>query len=99
MAVLPEIQALYEKQARLAAEIAEKRKAFEESIKPEGDEYDRAEDTILALVARAVSVDADDLYLGYWECPDSPTGRCIYNDKEDPEHDDCLFCHDPSERK
>lgn len=43
--------------------------------------------------------DAAHLAFGAYECPTSPTGRCIYDDRDDPAHDDCLFCHDPSERK
>lgn len=34
-----------------------------------------------------------------WECEKSPVGTCVYNDRKDPMHDDCLFCHDPEERK
>lgn len=99
MTVLPEINALYDEQDRLSAQIKEKRKAFKESIKAENAAFERAESEILALVAREVSVDADDLYLGYWECEGSPTGQCIYNDTEDSMHDCCLICEDPAERK
>jgi hypothetical protein len=34
-----------------------------------------------------------------WECETSPIGYCVYDDEDDPVHDDCLFCHDPEERK
>lgn len=46
-----------------------------------------------------IEVPPERLHLGGWECQDSPTGRCIYNTIEDPMKDDCLICHDPSERK
>lgn len=39
---------------------------------------------------------------GGWECEDvlrNVYGFCIYNDDEDPCHDNCLFCHHPEERK
>jgi len=36
---------------------------------------------------------------GGWNCLESPIGCCLYNDAEDPAHDDCLFCHEPEERK
>ena len=36
--------------------------------------------------------------LGGWECAGSPTGYCVYHDRE-PRHDQCLFCGDPEERK
>lgn len=37
-----------------------------------------------------------------WECTDvmrNVYGFCIYDDDEDPCHDNCLFCHEPEERK
>jgi hypothetical protein len=43
--------------------------------------------------------DGNRLTLGNWDCPTSPTGSCIYDATEDPCLDDCLFCHDPDERK
>jgi len=49
----------------------------------------------------------DQLVHGPWECPPefsgpiikSPTGRCVYDDRNDPCHDECLFCGEPRERK
>ena len=41
----------------------------------------------------------ENIHLGYWDCEESPTDRCIYDDLKDPYHDECLFCGDPSERK
>lgn len=32
-------------------------------------------------------------------CEASPTGHCCYNDLEDRDHDCCLFCGEPHERK
>jgi hypothetical protein len=41
-----------------------------------------------------------DLVIGdFWECPESPTGFCVYDQYEDPAHDSCIFCGDPAERK
>lgn len=34
-----------------------------------------------------------------WECETSPVGVCVYDDTDDPMHDQCLFCGDPEERK
>jgi hypothetical protein len=34
-----------------------------------------------------------------WYCPDSPTGLCEYDDKEDLMHDTCLHCGAPEERR
>lgn len=36
---------------------------------------------------------------GSWECPTSPLQVCAYDVDNDPACDDCLFCHDPDERK
>jgi hypothetical protein len=33
-----------------------------------------------------------------WGCP-GPLGICVYNDCDDSCHDNCLFCHEPVERK
>ena len=35
----------------------------------------------------------------FWDCDLSPVGMCAYNEDEDPCRDDCVFCHDPEERK
>ena len=34
-----------------------------------------------------------------WDCKESPLGKCAYDFFEDPSRDDCIFCHDPEERK
>ena len=34
-----------------------------------------------------------------WDCPESPFGYCAYHIFEDRAHDDCIFCHEPQERK
>ena len=36
---------------------------------------------------------------GTWDCDTSPIGTCVYYYPEDPAHDNCLFCHEPEERK
>lgn len=94
-----EIQALYAMQAEYAARVAHKRKAYEASIQMETAEIRRIDGRVLELVAASVQLDPEDLVRGYWDCPASPTGTCFYNGPEDPAHDDCLFCHDPRERK
>ena len=32
-------------------------------------------------------------------CLRSPAGHCVYDDDQDPMHDNCLYCHEPLERK
>jgi len=34
-----------------------------------------------------------------WDCPKSPFGYCAYHKFDDRAWDNCLFCHDPYERK
>lgn len=36
---------------------------------------------------------------GEWDCNQSPIGTCVYNHMKDLAHDDCIFCHEPEERK
>jgi hypothetical protein len=43
--------------------------------------------------------DPADLVFGSWDCAKSPTTRCVYDQEADPALDNCLFCHDPDERK
>lgn len=52
---------------------------------------------VVALLG--VNVPPGYLHLGGRECPESPTGHCIYDRVEDPLRDDCLICHYPAERK
>ncbi len=37
--------------------------------------------------------------VGEWDCSDSPFGYCIYNPLLDRALDNCIFCHQPHERK
>lgn len=37
--------------------------------------------------------------VGYWECPTSPIGVCVYHRMNDPHSDRCIYCGHPSERK
>lgn len=38
------------------------------------------------------------LDFGNWSC-ESPVGVCVYDDMEDPAHDECLACGKPEARK
>ena len=53
------------------------------------------------IVWEALNGDYRTLYhkIGVWECIESPIGVCMYDDMDDPAWDDCLFCHEPDERK
>ncbi len=43
-------------------------------------------------------IEADDLVFAGLECTPSPIGTCVFNEKVDFSHDDCLFCHQPRDR-
>ena len=34
-----------------------------------------------------------------WKCETSPCGMCVFDLVEDRHRDDCIFCHQPDERK
>lgn len=52
------------------------------------------------LVLKANGYYPDDIVVTEdWDCTKSPVGKCIYNQFEDPCHDQCLVCGDPEERK
>ena len=34
-----------------------------------------------------------------WTCQTSPIAVCVYNQYDDPAHDQCVFCGHPEERK
>ena len=37
--------------------------------------------------------------VGWWCQEDTPDGVCMYDEENDPCHDNCLYCHEPEERK
>lgn len=48
---------------------------------------------------RSINESAEVIEIGHHACPTSPIGVCAYDGDDDPSNDDCLFCHDPDERK
>ncbi len=63
-------------------------------------------DTLVQETVRSMFPELDQDSFGYrtsgWECEspdDNPFPLCVYNYNEDPCLDDCLFCHQPYERK
>lgn len=34
-----------------------------------------------------------------WDCKGSPVGKCVYDYNSPMGDDDCVFCHNPDERK
>ena len=48
-------------------------------------------------LARVLEIDS--VELGSHKCHHSPTGKCFYNEDEDPCNDSCLVCGQPDERK
>lgn len=58
-----------------------------------------ADNILLSRAADLLDENKEELVRDYnWGCP-GPLGTCVYNDYDDPRHDNCLFCHDPVERK
>jgi len=45
------------------------------------------------------NLNPNNLLLGFWNCEDSPTGECVYDEFDDPMSDNCLYCGEPDERK
>lgn len=61
---------------------------------------DRLDAAAVAAARKALGL-PDEACLTYcmaWMCP-GPIGICVYDEEEDPGEDNCLFCHDPRERK
>jgi len=54
---------------------------------------------INARLGEKHGISADSLSHGSWDCKESPTGKCYFNEDEDPCEDDCLVCGGPEERK
>lgn len=53
-----------------------------------------------AEIRKVVNIpDGHSMIIGSWECQTSPVGFCIYDVDADECMDDCLYCHEPSERK
>lgn len=59
----------------------------------------KTERNMCIKLGQKLNIDPDNLAIGFHDCPDSPIRQCVYDDHEDPRHDDCLFCQEPSERK
>ena len=94
--------------ARVNMEIAER--AFQKA----GDQVARAQERLNALLieqviaaepelnrdyGQAEILAADEVFIGTHECPDSPIDVCAYDLAGYNIFDNCLFCHQPEERK
>lgn len=64
----------------------------------EASERAAAEALCRLIEAKPEALRPGDVYFGGHDCPESPTKRCVYDIADDPWKDDCLFCHDPSDR-
>jgi len=66
-------------------------------------EAQRRSGDIRRQIKRAIGAlldkDPNDIELGHWKCHESPTGACVYDQREDPALDDCLFCQAPDSRR
>lgn len=51
----------------------------------------------LVVIAKNLGIeDSERLDFGHWDCEDSSQDRCVYLDGDE---DNCVFCHQPYERK
>ena len=65
-----------------------------------GDEIDRLYEELVAMMETRTGIGGGNLsVLIGRECQSSPCGYCAYNILEDPVQDNCIFCHEPYERK
>jgi len=53
----------------------------------------------LEELGRIIERNPHDLLEGDWSCEGSPTELCVYDMSTEEQDDDCLFCHQPAERK
>lgn len=63
---------------------------------------ERIQDRRLEIAAKALGRTMDDIETPFvHECDgaDNPIEHCVYDGIDDPAWDDCLFCHQPYERK
>ena len=63
------------------------------------EDVDELEDEIMQAVGKLYPEAKSIAVEYYWDCKDSPTGSCFYDQREDPCHDECLVCGEPEERK
>lgn len=58
------------------------------------------------LIAQRASKDFPQINLAHFNadpenhrCGSAPYGSCVYDDRNDPANDECLYCGEPDERK
>lgn len=57
-------------------------------------------DTFTGEVSKGYYDNAQWFHIGVtWPCEKSPFGYCMYHNIHDPAKDNCVFCHEPYERK
>lgn len=73
--------------------------------------YEKKEDAIIADKKRQDRIDFDILVskqsypknygtsFGNWDCEKSPVKKCVYDYDSPMRDDDCIYCHNPDERK
>lgn len=70
---------------------------LEEKVENLHVELNKRAETLRSALVSGRSQAAARFAVGAWECPNSPLGLCVYDDDEDPGHDDCVFCDLPNE--
>jgi len=99
MSKIDNIDEMLHQQKHLTA----KRMLVTESIDDQLDEIDNELQNLVNDICRPYFPDADDFFYdaGGWDCESekNPLPCCVYDEVNDPCFDDCLFCHQPWERK
>ena len=72
-----------------------------EAVREAEEQYEALHEKLMGYAYEKLGLTELDATLveGPHECIKSPTRHCLYNDDEDPCHDDCLVCGEPEERK
>lgn len=77
-------------------------KALKDSLDIVESSYNKIEiklNTQLYKYLKSKNITAYRPVMGYQQCPNSEVCFCIYDEAEDPVHDNCLICGQPEERK
>ena len=86
-----------------ANHVEAKRGLLLDSLDQQLDQIDDEVGRLVREICEPLRPDADDYFYdaGGWECEseENPLPCCVYDEENDPAYDDCLFCHQPWERK
>lgn len=98
--VSEELTALAAARAELDREVAAIEARHTAELRAPRARRRQVSDQIAQAIASQLGIDAFDVLLDHGPaCENSPTGWCVYDGRNDPALDGCVFCHDPCERQ